>query len=53
MDKGALRQQVLDRLADDLRQAEQALRVAHETATHQDASRYAVLKKLQKRPSAI
>jgi transcription elongation GreA/GreB family factor len=31
-----LRQQVLERLADDLRQAEQAARAAHETATHEE-----------------
>jgi hypothetical protein len=36
MDKFALRQQVLERLADDLTQAEQAVRVAHEAATHED-----------------
>jgi transcription elongation GreA/GreB family factor len=36
MDKSALQQQVLDRLADDLQQAEQALRVAHETVTHEE-----------------
>lgn len=36
MDKQALRQQVLDRLAEDLLQAEQAVRVAHEAATHEE-----------------
>lgn len=36
MDKSLLQQQVLDQLADDLRQAEQAARVAHETATHEE-----------------
>ncbi len=36
MDKLLLQQQVLKRLADDLRQAEQAVRVAHETATHEE-----------------
>lgn len=36
MDKFALRQQVLERLADDLTQAEQAVRVAHEAATHEE-----------------
>ena len=35
MDKFVLRQQVLERLADDLTQAEQAARVAHEAATHE------------------
>ena len=35
MDKFLLQQQVLERLAEDLRQAEQAVRVAHETATHE------------------
>ena len=34
MDKFWLQQQVLDRLAEDLRQTEQAVRTAHETATH-------------------
>lgn len=34
MDKFLLQQQVLQRLADDLLQAEQAVRAAHETATH-------------------
>jgi transcription elongation GreA/GreB family factor len=36
MDKLVLLQQVLERLADDLRQTEQAARVAHETATHEE-----------------
>ena len=36
MDKFLLRQRVLDQLADDLLQAEQAARVAHETATHEE-----------------
>lgn len=36
MDKFLLQQQVLDRLAEDLLQVEQALRVAHETATHEE-----------------
>ena len=36
MDKFLLQQQVLERLAEDLRQAEQAVRVAHETATHEE-----------------
>ncbi len=36
MDKSWLQQQVLDRLADDLLQAEQAAQVAHETATHEE-----------------
>lgn len=36
MDKLLLRQQVLDRLADDLLQVEQAARTAHETATHEE-----------------
>lgn len=36
MDKFVLRQQVLDRLAEDLLQAEQAARVAHEAATHEE-----------------
>ena len=31
-----LRQQVLERLAEDLRQAEQAVRTAHEAATHEE-----------------
>ena len=34
MDKVLLQQQVLNRLAEDLLQAEQAVRAAHETATH-------------------
>ncbi|MDT7838035.1 GreA/GreB family elongation factor [Aquabacterium sp. OR-4] len=37
MDKNTLRQQVLDRLAQDLLQAEQAVRVAHEAATHEES----------------
>ncbi len=36
MDKFLLQQQVLERLAADLRQAEEAARVAHETATHEE-----------------
>lgn len=36
MDKFLLQQQVLERLAEDLLQAEQALRAAHETATHEE-----------------
>ena len=36
MDKFALRQEVLARLAEDLLQAEHALRVAHEAATHEE-----------------
>ncbi len=36
MDKFLLQQQVLERLADDLLQVEQAVRVAHETATHEE-----------------
>jgi transcription elongation GreA/GreB family factor len=36
MDKSVLRQQVLERLAEDLLQAEQALRAAHEAATHEE-----------------
>lgn len=36
MDKFLLQQQVLKRLADDLLQVEQAVRVAHETATHEE-----------------
>lgn len=36
MDKCLLQQQVLERLAEDLLQAEQALRTAHETATHEE-----------------
>ena len=36
MDKFLLQQQVLDRLAQDLLQVEQAVRVAHETATHEE-----------------
>ena len=36
MDKLLLKQQVLERLADDLQQAEHAARVAHETATHEE-----------------
>jgi transcription elongation GreA/GreB family factor len=36
MDKSVLCQQVLERLAEDLLQAEQAVRAAHETATHEE-----------------
>ena len=36
MDKFVLRQQVLERLAEDLLQAERAVRVAHESATHEE-----------------
>ncbi len=36
MDKSLLRQQVLERLAEDLLQVEQAARAAHETATHEE-----------------
>jgi len=36
MDKLLLQQQVLERLAGDLLQAEEAARVAHETATHEE-----------------
>jgi transcription elongation GreA/GreB family factor len=36
VDKALLQQQVLDRLAGDLLQAEQAARAAHETATHEE-----------------
>ena len=36
MDKFLLQQQVLERLAQDLLQAEQAVRAAHETATHEE-----------------
>ncbi len=36
MDKFLLQQQVLERLAEDLRQAEQAVRAAQETATHEE-----------------
>lgn len=36
MDKPGLQQQVLERLAEDLLQAEQAARAAHETATHEE-----------------
>src|SRR5258708_6163554 len=36
MNKSTLQQQVLDRLAEDLLQAEQAARAAHETATHEE-----------------
>jgi len=36
MNKVLLQQQVLDRLAEDLLQAEQAVRAAHETATHEE-----------------
>lgn len=37
MDKLLLQQQVVQRLAEDLAQAEQAVRVAHETATHEES----------------
>ena len=36
MDKFVLQQQVLERLAEDLLQAEQAVRAAHEAATHEE-----------------
>ena len=36
MDKFLLQQQVLERLAEDLLQADQAVRAAHETATHEE-----------------
>src|SRR6187551_370744 len=36
MDKFLLQQQVVKRLAEDLLQAEQAVRAAHETATHEE-----------------
>ncbi len=36
MDKFLLQQRVLDRLANDLQHAEQAVRTAHETATHEE-----------------
>ncbi|WP_332826500.1 GreA/GreB family elongation factor [Ramlibacter sp.] len=36
MDKSLLQQQVVERLAEDLLQAEQAVRAAHETATHEE-----------------
>ncbi len=36
MDKSLLQQQVLERLAEDLRQVELAARAAHETATHEE-----------------
>ena len=36
MDKFLLQQQVLERLAEDLLQTEQAVRTAHETATHEE-----------------
>jgi transcription elongation GreA/GreB family factor len=36
MDKFLLQQQVLQRLSEDLLQAEQAVREAHETATHEE-----------------
>lgn len=36
MDKFVLRQQVLERLAEDLLQTEQAVRAAHEAATHEE-----------------
>jgi transcription elongation GreA/GreB family factor len=37
MDKFLLRQQVLEQLAEDLLQVEQAARAAHETATHEES----------------
>jgi len=37
MDKFLLQQQVLERLAEDLLQVEQAARAAHETATHEES----------------
>jgi transcription elongation GreA/GreB family factor len=37
MDKFALRQQVLERLAEDLLQADEAVRAAHEAATHEES----------------
>jgi transcription elongation GreA/GreB family factor len=46
MDKSLLQHQVLERLAEDLMQAEQAARAAHETATHEEniaESRYDTL----------
>lgn len=36
VDKSLLQQLVLERLAEDLRQTEEAARVAHETATHEE-----------------
>ena len=36
MDKSSLQQQVLERLAEDLLQVEEALRASHETATHEE-----------------
>ena len=36
MDKFLLQQQVLERLAEDLLQAERSVRAAHETATHEE-----------------
>ena len=36
MDKSLLQQQVLERLSEDLLQAERAMRVAYETATHNE-----------------
>lgn len=36
IDKSLLQQQVLEQLAQDLLQAEEAVRVAHETATHEE-----------------
>lgn len=36
MDKFLLQRQVMERLADDLLQAEEAVRAAHETATHEE-----------------
>ena len=38
MDEFVMRQQVLERLAEDLPQAEQAVRAAHEAATHEENS---------------
>ena len=36
MDKLLLQQQVLERLAEDLLEVEEAVRVAHEAATHEE-----------------
>lgn len=36
MDKSLLRQQVLERLAEDLLRVEQAAQAAHEAATHEE-----------------
>ena len=36
MDKFLLQQQVLERLAEDLLEVEEAVRVAHEAATHEE-----------------